>query len=102
MEILFTVIKNNELVQGLDILNYCFLYSAYVYDSTFFLQNIDSVKEIERTFKEILSFSDLCPNKSKCEIAVTGSLKEVETAVCGMKNIDFIKESVKIIGTSFS
>ena len=82
MEILFTLIKNNELVQGLDILNYCFLYSAYVYDFTFFLQNIDSVKEIERTFKEILCFSDLSPNKSKCETAATGSLKEVETAVC--------------------
>ena len=43
MEVLFTLIKNNEKIQGLDILNYRFLYSAYADDSTFFLRNIDSV-----------------------------------------------------------
>ena len=37
MEVLFTLIKNNEKVQGLDMLNYRFLYSAYADDSTFFL-----------------------------------------------------------------
>ena len=37
MEVLFTLIKNNEKIQGLDILSYCFLYSADADDSTFFL-----------------------------------------------------------------
>ena len=46
-----TLIKNNEVIQGLRILSYCFLYSAGTDDSTFFLQNIDSVKELARTFK---------------------------------------------------
>ena len=96
MEVLFTLIKDNEKIQGLDILNYCFLY-----DSTFFLRNIDSVIELARSFKE-LSFSDLSPNMSKCKIAGTGSLKGVEIAVCGMKNIDLTKYAVKIIGISFS
>ena len=41
MEVLFTLIKNNEKIQGLDILNYRFLYSAYADDSTFFLRNVD-------------------------------------------------------------
>ena len=49
MEVLFTLIKNNEKIQGLDILNYRFLYSAYADDSTFFLRNIDSVIELART-----------------------------------------------------
>ena len=39
---------------------------------------------------------------SKCEIAGIGSLKGVETAVCGMKNIDLTKDAFKIIGISFS
>ena len=39
---------------------------------------------------------------SKCEVAVIGSLKGVETAVCGMKNTDLTKDAVKIIGISFS
>ena len=64
MEGLFTLIKNNENIQRLDILNYCFLYSAYTDDSTVFLQNIESMMEIAMTFKEFSSFSDLIPNKS--------------------------------------
>ena len=39
---------------------------------------------------------------AKCEIAGIGSLKEVETAVCSMKNIDLTKDAAKIIGISFS
>ena len=39
---------------------------------------------------------------SKCEIAGIRSLKGVEIAVCGMKNIDLTKDAVKIIGISFS
>ena len=90
MEVLFTLIKNNEKIQGLDILNCRFLYSAYADDCTFFLRNIDAVIELARTFKEFSSFSDLSPNMSKCEIAGIGSLKGVEIAVCGMKNIDLL------------
>ena len=41
MKVLFTLIKNNELIQGLLILTYRFLYSAYANESIFFLQNID-------------------------------------------------------------
>ena len=102
MEILFTLIKNNEKIQGLDILNYRFFYSAYSDDSTFFLRNIDSMIELARIFKEFLSFSDLSPNMSKCEIGGFGSLKGVEKAVCGMENINLTKDAVKIIGISFS
>ena len=102
MEVLFTVIRNNEKIQRLAIFNYRFLYSAYADDYTFFLRNIDSVIELARTFTEFSSFSDLSPNMSKCEIAGIGSLKGVETVVCGMKNIDLTKDAVKIIGISFS
>ena len=102
MEVLFTLIKNNEKIQGLDILNCRFLYSAYADDSTFFLRNIDAVIELARTFKEFSSFSDLSPNMSKCEIAGIRSLTGVEIAVCVMKNIDLTKDAVKIIGISFS
>ena len=47
--------------------------SAYADDSTFFLQNIDSVMEPARTFKEFSSFFWF-----KCEIAGTGSLEGVK------------------------
>ena len=101
-EVLFTLIKNNKPIQRLDMLHCRFLYSTYTDDSTFFFRNIDSVKEQARTFNQFSSFPYLSPNMSKCEIARTGSLKRVETAVCRMKNIDLTKESNKIIGISFS
>ena len=53
-----------RLAQGLDILNYHFFYSAYADDSTFSLQNIDSMMELARAFKQFSSFSDLSPNMS--------------------------------------
>ena len=58
--------------------------------------------ELAKTFKEFSSFSNSCPNMSKCEITGIGSLKGVETAVFGMKNIDLTKDAVKTIGISFS
>ena len=39
---------------------------------------------------------------SKYKIAGIGSLKGVETAVCGMKNIDLAKDVVKTIGFSYN
>ena len=60
LTVLFILIKNNEVIQGLDIINYRFLYSAYADDSTFFLRNIDSVIELAMTFKGFPSFSNLC------------------------------------------
>ena len=101
MEVLFTLI-NNEKIQGLDIINYGFLYSANAVDSTFFLWDTDSVIELARTFKEFWSFSYLSPNMFKCEIAGIGSLKGVKTAACSMKHTDWTKDAFKIIGISFS
>ena len=90
MEVFFTLVKSNELIQGLDILN-CFLYSAYADDCTFFPRNIDSLKELARAFKQFSFFSDLSPNMSKCEIAGIARLKGVERTVWSMKNINLTK-----------
>ena len=90
MEVLFTLVKSNELIQRLDILN-CFLYSAYADDCTFFPRNIDSVKELASAFKQFSFFSDLSPDMSKCEIAGIARLKGVERTVWSMKNINFTK-----------
>ena len=54
---------SDNIIQGLDVLNYSFLYSLCGDDTTFFLQNIDSIREVVRTFQEF--FSDLTPNDLK-------------------------------------
>ena len=68
MEVLFTLIKKNEKIQGLDITNYCFLFSAYGDNSTFFLRNIDSVIELARTFTGCVCYiitSLFCKSKGR-------------------------------------
>ena len=47
-------------------------------------------------------YSDLNPNKSKCEIAGIGVLKVVSMELCEMESIDLTKNLVKILGIHFS
>ena len=46
LEILFILIKSNNDIQGLEIFNHIFLYSAYADDTTFFLKNNESIREL--------------------------------------------------------
>ena len=47
-------------------------------------------------------FSGLKPNISKCEVSGIGFLKGVKKSVCGIKCIDLITETIKILGVHFS
>ena len=71
-------------------------------DTTFFLQNKNSVKILLETFHAFSLFSGLKPNKSKCEIARIGLLKGVNVALCGMECVDLKKETIKILGIHYS
>ena len=102
LEVLFILIKNNNKIEGLEIVDHTFLYTAYADDSTFFLKNVESIRELIKVFSVFSSFSGLKPNLSKCEIAGIGLLKGVNRAVCGMKSVDLKNDSVKILGTHFS
>ena len=102
LEILFILIKSNNDIQGLEIFNHIFLYSAYADDTTFFLKNNESIRELINVFNILFSFSGLKPNLSKCETAGIGLLKGVNRAVCGMKSVDLVNDSIKILGSHFS
>ena len=47
-------------------------------------------------------FSGLRPNLSKCEIAGIRVLKVVKVAVCRIQCVDFVLDTIKILGTHFS
>ena len=78
------------------------MYSAYADDTTFFLRDKRSIKELLNTFATFSKYSGLKPNHEKCEIAVIGVLKSVKVAVCGMKCIDLGNDTIKITETHFS
>ena len=97
LEILFTIVKNNKDIKSLKILGNTFLYTAYADDTTFFLKNLGSIKELLNTISLFSSFSGLKPNLSKCKVAGIGLLKGVKVAVCGIKCIDLTKDAIKIL-----
>ena len=47
-------------------------------------------------------FSELKPNKIKCEIVGIGALKGVQVAFCGMRCIDLVSNTIKILRIYFS
>ena len=92
----------NGNISGLNIFENTFLYTAYADDTTFFLKDKKSVKELMKTFDIFSTFSGLKPNKSKCEIAGLGALKGVKLALCGMECIDLMFNAIKILGVYYS
>ena len=86
-QIIFVMKKNNLNIKGLNIFNHNYLYTAYADDTTFFLDDQKSVRELMKTFKLFSKFSGLKRNILKCDIVDIGSLKEVKIVVCGIKCI---------------
>ena len=78
------------------------MYTALTDDSTFFLNDLLSIKNLSGTFKVFSLFSGLKANFSKCEIAGLGFLKGVLEAVCGLKPINLTTDTIKIEGVHFS
>ena len=98
----FTSIKCKDNINGIDLYDYSFLFTAYADKSTFFLKGIASVRILVDTFKVFSCFSRIKPNINKCEIAGLGILKGAQEAVCGLQNIDLTNDTIKILGTHFS
>ena len=71
-------------------------------DTTFFLKDTISIKNMGDTFHFFSDFSGLKPDLSKCEITGIGLLEGVQVAVCGMRFVDLKNETLKILGTHFS
>ena len=57
LEVLFILVKNNTCIEGLNIFDHIFLYSAYADDNTFFVKNVESIEEIIKVFILFSKFS---------------------------------------------
>ena len=102
LELFFILIKTNNDIQGIEIFNHEFLYTAHADDTTFFVKDLNSVKVILSSLDQFYTFSGLRPNLSKCEIAGIGVLKDANVALCGLKSVNLTKESFKILGVHLS
>ena len=81
LETVFRIIKETSNIEGFEIFQKKFIYTAYTKDTTFFLKNIESAINLLKISKNFSHFSGLKPNKSKCKIAGMGVLKGVKVAL---------------------
>ena len=102
MEVFFTMVRNNENIQGIDILGLNYLLTAYADDATYIIKNISSAIEIFNTFDKFSDFSGLRLNKPKCECAGIGVKSGVQTALLDIKNINLNEDFIRILGVNFS
>ena len=101
LNIVFSLVKANPDIQGLQLFSHTLLYSAYADDTTFFLRNKKSATEVIKTFDKF-SFSGLKINNAKCKIAGIDVKKGVKKALCGMDFIDLTEDIIKILDIYFS
>ena len=102
LEIVFLFTKESTKINDLNIFDKTFLYTAYADDATFFLKDTKSIIELMDIFDTSSKFFVLKPNKSKCEIAGIGVLKGMQLALCSMRCIDLVSNTVKILGLYYS
>ena len=82
---MLNLIKQYKDIHGLTFFDHTFFYTAFADDTTFFLKDKKSIKQVMNVFDTFSIYSRLKPNKSKCEIAGIGVLKRVSMELCGMK-----------------
>ena len=69
-KVYFTLIKNKDNVNGIDLYDYSFLFTAYADDSTFCLKDIASVRVLVDTFKVSSCFSGLKPKLISVQLLI--------------------------------
>ena len=91
------MVKSIPNIKGLNIFNHNYLYTAYADDTTSFLNDQKSIRELMITFK-FSKFFGLKPNILKCEVAGMGSLERFKMTVCRVVScIDLATETL-IVG----
>ena len=85
---MFVLVKQNKAIHDLTFFNHTFLYTAYADDTTFFLKDKKSVKDVMNVFDTFSIYSGLKRKKYKCEIAGIDVLKGVSMELCGIECTD--------------
>ena len=91
LKIIFISIKLDKNIDRINIFNYEYLYTAYLNDN-FFKKKQTTVKNALNDIKSFSNFSGLHPNLNECKIVRIRVLKNVNVALCGIKNINLTKK----------
>ena len=96
------MVRSNNSINPLRILDFVYLLSAYADDTTFFVSDLDSVKAIFVTFDNFSLFSGMKINLSKCEFVGIGVKRSVLTALLGVNNVSLLTNCIRILGVNFT
>ena len=81
LEVLFLLVKANDKIGDMNIFQYTYLYTVSGDDTTFFLKNKNSIRQLIDLFLTFTQYYCLKSSYEKCEIAVVGVLKSVKMTV---------------------
>ena len=96
------MVRSNNSINPLRILDFEYLLSAYADDTTFFVSDLDSIQAIFVTFDNFSLFSGMKINLSKCELAGIGVKRSVLTALLGVNNVSLLTNCIRILGVNFT
>ena len=96
------MIRKNRGIKGVEICGHIFNIVACADDATAFVNDLESARLLLKTFGIFSKYSGLKLNESKTEICGIGVKRGVEVALCGMKSVNLVTSSVKILGIHFS
>ena len=102
LEILFIQVKSNHKVEGVRIFGHEIKISAFADDVTYFLANLNSLEELLRLLAMFKQLSSLKVNFEKSDFCGIGAMKGAEGAFCGVKCLNLLSDSIKILGAHFS
>ena len=80
LEFFFLFIKKHPEIKGIEIFEYCFLYTAHADDTTSFPKDAHSIEKLVEMFNTLSLFSGLKHNLTKYEIAGIEAMEKVQVA----------------------
>ena len=102
MEVFFQMVRRDRSIEGVNVCGHIFNIIAYADDATVLCNDLDSARRVKGAFDVFSKYSGLRLNETKTEICGIGVKRGVDIALCGMKSVNLLTDSVKILGVHFS
>ena len=98
----FIQVRNNKNIKGITIFGFEFELSSFADDVSYFLQDLDSVKEHLHLLEYSQQYTSLKINYEKSEICGIGSKKGAIRAFSNLNPVNLLNEAVKFLGCHYS
>ena len=102
LKILLIQVRKNKNIKGITIFGFEFKLSSFAGDVSYFLQDLDFVKELLHMLEYSQQYTCLKINYGKSEICGIGSKKGAIRTFANLHSVNLLNEAVKILGCHYS